>query len=158
MRSCHPGSQMILWSCCLVRFSEKLKTYLHYHNAHGRQSWHDGDLIWRASTHKVTWLLIHMVSWVHVKNLKEYPIPQCLFPTDFAGCLYTMRSSNPWCHMSLELHVLIRWLGILSMFLYCYIYISFLYLLLSIPTMSVDIKYCKKVTFADRFLPSHITI
>ena len=86
------------------------------------------------------------------ENWKEYSIPQCLSATDLAGCLYTM-SSNPWCHMSLELCVLIRSLGILSMLLFSYIYMSFLYLLLSIPTMWVGTKYCKKVTYVDRLLP-----
>ena len=41
------------------------------------------------------------------EKLKKYPIPQSLLPTDFTGCLYTIRSPNAWCYMSLELRVLV---------------------------------------------------
>ena len=45
-----------------------LKTYLHYHNVHGHQSWQCGNLPWSATTHKATWPFDHVVVQDHVTN------------------------------------------------------------------------------------------
>ena len=42
---------LITWSCKI-----KLKLlHLHYHSAHGHQTWQDANLPWVASIHKVIW-------------------------------------------------------------------------------------------------------
>ena len=48
---------------------DKLKTYLYYYSAYGKQTWQGGVILWAASTYKVTRFFNHMDIWDHVKWL-----------------------------------------------------------------------------------------
>ena len=44
------------------RSRDKLKSlYLLYRNVYGHKIWQDDDLLWAASTHRVTWPYNHLV-------------------------------------------------------------------------------------------------
>ena len=52
LRSHYLISYLTLWSRDLARSCENLKpSYLHYHSAHGHQTWQDGDLPEGAPSH-----------------------------------------------------------------------------------------------------------
>ena len=40
---------------------DKLKIYLNYQSVYGHQTRQDGELLWWAPVHKVTWLFDHLV-------------------------------------------------------------------------------------------------
>ena len=44
------------------------KTYLHYDNAYGNQTYQSGGLPWGTSTDKVIWPFDYVVLWDHVGN------------------------------------------------------------------------------------------
>ena len=44
------------------------KTYLHYHNVCGHQTWQGGELPWGSPTHKIIWPFDHMVLQDHGTN------------------------------------------------------------------------------------------
>ena len=54
-----------------VTWQKKL-IYLYYQSAYGHQTWQDGNLTWRAPTHKVKQRLDHMVLQVHVTSKSHY--------------------------------------------------------------------------------------
>ena len=42
--------------------------YLNYNKSYGHQTWQGGDLLWEASTQKVTQAFEHVVTWGHEIN------------------------------------------------------------------------------------------
>ena len=65
---------MTLWSRGFVRSRDKLKSsYLHYHSAHGHQTWQDDDLPWWAPAYKVaSWPFDYVVLQDHVTKQNHY--------------------------------------------------------------------------------------
>ena len=47
---------------------DKLKTYLHYHNAYDHKTYQGGDIQRGSSTHKFAWPFNEVVMWGHVAN------------------------------------------------------------------------------------------
>ena len=48
-----------------------LKTYHHNYNAYGYQTCQSNDILWEASTHKVTWTFDHVTLWYNVTLYKK---------------------------------------------------------------------------------------
>ena len=79
-RTCLYGIPFAFMSCALeinsndslARSRDKLKPlYIHYQSGNGYQTWQNGDLPWRAHTHKVTQALGQRVLQDHVTNYKN---------------------------------------------------------------------------------------
>ena len=66
-----PIKSRFLWSRGLAKSCFKLKTYLHYRNAHRHQTWEGSDLPWKTPTHRVTWPFHHVVLQDHATYYKH---------------------------------------------------------------------------------------
>ena len=104
---------MTLFSRSIARSRFKLEwLYLHYHSAYGYQSWQYLDLPWRTLTYKVTRSFGHVDLQDHVTYKKViFPVPQCLWPPNVAGCWLTpsvsLMSHDPlitWSSVTNENH------------------------------------------------------
>ena len=56
----------IIWSYNIIHKIKPL--HLYYDSAYVHHTWQDGNLLWRAPTHKITWSLDHVVLQGHVTN------------------------------------------------------------------------------------------
>ena len=65
-----PCNPVTTWSCIVTW--QKKSLYLHYQSAYGHQTWQDGNLPWRAPTHKVICLFDHVVLRDDVTYLNYY--------------------------------------------------------------------------------------
>ena len=61
----YPSFYSTLWSRGLPKLYDKLKKYLHYHDAYDHQIQQGCHLPWGGSTHKVTWPLDHETNQNH---------------------------------------------------------------------------------------------
>ena len=69
----YPWSHKTVLSRGVVRSRDKLKPlYLHYHSAHGHQTWQDDSLPRWAPTYQVTSTFNHVVLRDHVTNKKHH--------------------------------------------------------------------------------------
>ena len=61
---------------------QPLKTFLHFRNACGHQTWQDDDLPREALTHKVPWPFYHIVWGFTTWETKNFisPLPRCQWP------------------------------------------------------------------------------
>ena len=55
-------------TCGCVSSSDKLKTYLHFHNTYGKKTYQGDDIPCGISNHKPPWLLNEVVLWDHARN------------------------------------------------------------------------------------------
>ena len=73
MRSFHPSILSILWSRSLAKPHEKLNMlFLHFTKTNNHQTWQNGDLLWAASSQKVTWPCHRVVLKSYITNQKHY--------------------------------------------------------------------------------------
>ena len=67
-RNFHPQKNITLWTYGHVRSGDKLKTYIHFHNAYGYLTCHCGDIPQVTPTHKFSWPLNVLVFWGDIIN------------------------------------------------------------------------------------------
>ena len=69
----HAKSYTTLWTLGHTRILDKLNTlYLFYYKDSGHWMGQGGDLLWEASTNKITQLFKHVVFWDHVTKQKRF--------------------------------------------------------------------------------------
>ena len=89
------ATYLTLWSSGFARSYDKLKPlYLHYHNAHGHQTWQGGGLPWGLPQLYITlWLYGLSRSYGKLKPLS--PLPECLWPPNMVGWRLALMSFYP---------------------------------------------------------------